>query len=292
MSRQFKHAIIFDLDNCLSNDEHRIPRIDWTKTGDARYHEYHMAMLADKPANWDVFENAMTRPVYIVFMTARPITFRETTKRWLSEQLGANLDLDDRFVLIMRNRGDHRKSVAVKRDMIHALPEYGLSIDNIIQAYDDRQDIVDMYRSEFGIKADILKAHEICAFTPPQETALSFQGDSLTAQPYPPATPAAQRMAPHEIMQSMAATFKERNAVYGDNFRMVAKIMKVLFPKDIPQGLAFQDHFHLFELLVVKLSRFATSNLSHRDSIHDAAVYCAMIESILTETQCGADVQN
>lgn len=85
---------------------------------------------------------------------------------------------------------------------------------------------------------------------------------------------------PHDILFQMAETFKERNAVYGDNYKMVAKMMAVLFPNGVPPELVVQDHFHLFELILVKLSRYAISGLTHIDSIHDLAVYAAMCESI------------
>jgi hypothetical protein len=83
-----------------------------------------------------------------------------------------------------------------------------------------------------------------------------------------------------EKLEAMAQTFRDRNKVYGSNYKMVGKLMKILFPNGVPQGLVFEDHFHLFELLLVKISRYAVSNLTHTDSIHDAAVYAAMCEAI------------
>jgi hypothetical protein len=84
-----------------------------------------------------------------------------------------------------------------------------------------------------------------------------------------------------DILAAGADTFRERNAVYGDNYKMVGKIMEVLFPNGVPSDLPFKDQFHLFELILVKLSRFAISGLTHQDSIHDAMVYAAMIEAII-----------
>jgi hypothetical protein len=83
-----------------------------------------------------------------------------------------------------------------------------------------------------------------------------------------------------DVLDDMAATFRERNAVYGDNFKMVGRMMAVLFPKGAPPELLHSDQFHLFELILVKLSRYAISGLEHVDSIHDAGVYCAMCEAI------------
>lgn len=84
-----------------------------------------------------------------------------------------------------------------------------------------------------------------------------------------------------DVLQKMADTFRERNAVYGSNFEMVGPIMRILFPAGIPVELLGSDQFHLFELVIVKLSRLAIAQLTHIDSAHDAAVYCAMIESII-----------
>ena len=57
-----------------------------------------------------------------------------------------------------------------------------------------------------------------------------------------------------DILDEMAQTFRERNAVYGDNYKMVGKMMAVLFPKGVPPEVLHSDQFHLFELKLVKLS--------------------------------------
>lgn len=87
------------------------------------------------------------------------------------------------------------------------------------------------------------------------------------------------------ILREAAATFQERNAVYGSNYRMVAPIMKVLWPQGVPSALVTTHRWHLFELMVVKMSRFAISGLTHQDSIRDLAVYAAMVESLIGEDQ-------
>ena len=87
------------------------------------------------------------------------------------------------------------------------------------------------------------------------------------------------------ILNEMADTFRQRNAAYGANYRMVAPMVRVLFPHGVPPELVVTDQWHLFELKLVKLSRFAISGLTHIDSIHDDAVYSAMIEALLHEQQ-------
>ena len=87
-----------------------------------------------------------------------------------------------------------------------------------------------------------------------------------------------------QILKEASKTFLERNKVYGDNYKIVGKVMKALFPDGVT--LKTEDDFntwHLFELVIVKITRFANSNLKHKDSIHDTTVYSAMIESIMKE---------
>ena len=60
--------------------------------------------------------------------------------------------------------------------------------------------------------------------------------------------------------------------------------MSGLFPDGVNlKTIDDYNTWHLFELMIVKLTRFANTNLTHRDSIHDAAVYAAMIESLIPE---------
>jgi hypothetical protein len=85
-----------------------------------------------------------------------------------------------------------------------------------------------------------------------------------------------------KILDSMADTFRERNKVYGDNYKSVGAVMTALFPGGV--SLITKEQFntwHLFELMIVKLTRFANTEMTHKDSIHDAAVYAAMVESLM-----------
>lgn len=92
---------------------------------------------------------------------------------------------------------------------------------------------------------------------------------------------------PQSVLREAAQTFEERNAIYGNNYRQVGPIMNVLFPEGVSAELIGSDQFHLFELLVVKLSRLANAGLQHIDSARDLAVYAAMIESIIHEQEKG-----
>jgi len=87
---------------------------------------------------------------------------------------------------------------------------------------------------------------------------------------------------PSKIIQEMHETFKQRGEVYGDNYKQVGEVMKVLFPDGIILNSVMDfNTYSIFDLITVKLTRFAQSKMKHIDSIHDIAVYCAMLESLI-----------
>ena len=86
----------------------------------------------------------------------------------------------------------------------------------------------------------------------------------------------------HELLREGAQTYEQRNKVYGDNFKRVGGALKAMFPDGVKLKTA-DDHnrFQIFNLIVVKLSRYCVNwQEGHQDSIHDAMVYCAMLEAI------------
>lgn len=92
------------------------------------------------------------------------------------------------------------------------------------------------------------------------------------------------KQSPADLLADMANTYRERNAVYGDNWRCVGDVMMALYPNGVKLCTADEfNQWHLFELIVVKLTRFVNSQLTHADSIHDIAVYAAMIEAAINE---------
>lgn len=258
--------VIFDIDNCVADDGWRIPLIKWGEQDmDKRYEDYHRAAIADRAGNMELFtretRSGINGGLIPIFLTARPVRYAAATEAWLREKLGV-----DRHILICRNNADHRSSVAVKRSMIEGLWQYDVRLDCVVRAYDDRADICAMYR-EFGIEAHQAIIHDVCAMTPPKSRTKA-----------PPHSPVA------DLLGEMAATFRERNAVYKDNFKTAGAVLRALYPDGIPPQL-MGDELHLLMLIVVKLSRFVHSNHTHSDSMVDTGVYSAMIANILKENQ-------
>ncbi len=94
-------------------------------------------------------------------------------------------------------------------------------------------------------------------------------------------------MTPDKILEAAAQTFAERNKTYRNNWRMVGPVMQEMFPDGVGlDGKEDQERFHLFSLIIVKLTRYAVNwdDGGHKDSIHDIAVFAAMLEAIEDET--------
>lgn len=266
--------VIFDLDGCISDDRYRrkfLPSLPEGEASDSAYYKYNSMMSNDAVCNGSVFETSCGDADLILVITARPERFRQSTAEWLDRKFGVFQDgFRPKVKLAMRPHGDLRRSPALKVDLLgRELRGLRANIKDVVCAYDDRQDVLDAY-----VKAGVEFVVRMTA-----ESGI----ESGAAIPQTKKIP--EKITAAEVLFGMAKTYKERNAVYGDNFRMVAKLVSVLFPNGVPSELVATDQWHLFELKLVKISRFAISNLTHQDSIHDDAVYSAMIESILLEKE-------
>lgn len=244
-------VVMFDLDGTLCDDRWRQHLIlsDNVTHGDldAKWDAYHAACGQDLPINLHLLDGLSTFDV--AFVTSRPEKFREKTKQWLRENIYSHRNSP----LLMRPIGDHRHSPELKVDLMRKHLGGG---DNVTDAYDDRQDVLE---------------------------ALFMAGVKRTHLMVPPPLAGSATKTPADILQGMIETYHERTSVYGGNYYKVAKLVAILWPDGVPPDLVIKDQWHLFELKLIKLTRFAGSNLTHIDSIHDDAVYSAIIESVLLE---------
>lgn len=155
-----KPHIIIDLDNCIANDAWRIPKINWQKSNPMeRYHDYHSLSGFDKPGNLEIFVEH--RDAVVIVFTARPVLYHAITEEWLKRN---RIPFD---YLVMRNNADHRHSLELKETMLKWLPDaYNIKLEWVVAAYDDRADVVEMYKSH-GIDGRRREIHNVCAYTAP-----------------------------------------------------------------------------------------------------------------------------
>jgi hypothetical protein len=148
---------IFDLDNCISDDHWRMDRIDMRDPNpESRYHEYHSLSPFDKfgEKNRFLVHRHFEQGHEIIVLTARPVSLYYSTAYWLAQN-GVHFS-----ALIMRPEGVHTRSVELKETMVKGAIMTGFSVDRMVAAYDDRQDVVDMYKEKFGIQAERHFLHE------------------------------------------------------------------------------------------------------------------------------------
>lgn len=94
--------------------------------------------------------------------------------------------------------------------------------------------------------------------------------------------PEKENITVAQAMEESAETYEERQAQYGDSYKMVGQIMAILFPGNIcPNGERGHIRLHLVGWIVGKLCRYAVSIRScgkaSEDSLKDLAVYAMML---------------
>lgn len=235
---------VFDVDGCISDDRWRLGKIDHDAPVDRRWTEYHNLAIQDKPMNKHVYDAARADTRTSAIVAITAMP--EQYRACRKEWLKANGFAFDG--IYMRRTEDRRGAPEMKSELIQfAMHNFGVTSNSVI-AYDDREDVLEAYAA-LGIDARRLAV--------PRNAA--------------------------DILGAMASTYRERNAVYGDNYLAVGKLLGVLFPDGVKHESIKDPRFHLFCLTLMKLSRYAHSKFTHQDSVHDAAVYCAMSESLHQE---------
>lgn len=145
--------IILDLDNTISNDGWRIPRIAWDEDKSfLRYHEYQLLAGFDQIGNEELFRNTACK---IIIITGRPAFYAPIALHWLNLH-GVNVD-----TALFRANDDHRSAVQVKHDLLYEfLKRRGIFPVDIACAYDDNHAAINMYK-RISIKAQHVKLHDI-----------------------------------------------------------------------------------------------------------------------------------
>lgn len=134
---------ILDLDNCIADDEWRLHLINADEPDlMKRYHQYQMNSIHDRLHNEHLFKDTASDEEVIIF-TSRFVCYRDMAKRWLKQHDVRH----DR--LLMRPMGCFLNSFELKAKQLVVL-QFGHSMmypPNITAAFDDRTDVVEMYKA-------------------------------------------------------------------------------------------------------------------------------------------------
>lgn len=86
-----------------------------------------------------------------------------------------------------------------------------------------------------------------------------------------------------DILADAAETFANHHKIYGENYKRMGRAMIELFPNPVTLATASDyNRFYILGQIITKLGRYAANfdKGGHQDSIHDACVYCAILESL------------
>jgi hypothetical protein len=86
-----------------------------------------------------------------------------------------------------------------------------------------------------------------------------------------------------EMLRESAATYEERNKIYGDNYKRFGHVMAVLFPHGIHLSTGEDlNRLGILVQVVSKISRYCESfhKTGHDDSLLDLAVYATMLREL------------
>jgi len=289
MDAKWLGYVVCDLDGCLSDDRHRRHLLPEKGKRDS-YMPYHALCSRDPIVElvlgdviYDLFDVA-NQAALLLIVTGRPEEYRGETEAWLRAHLGGV-----KWELMMRSSShDNTPPPELKMKLMtdfflstHNIDDWGM----IVSAYDDRADVLAAYPIADDRKH--LTALPNLRFADIDQKTLEWlkktadPRDWLDISPAPTPPWVGEKHDVPSVLRRMAETFEERAKVYGDHYKNFAKVTKALWPDGVPPGLLYEARWHLFELVLVKVCRFAATNLTHVDSIHDMAVYAAMIEADL-----------
>lgn len=138
---------IIDIDGTLADLRHRLHYIQpETGTGKKDYDRFFAGVSADGYFDevMELMDN-LFRTHYVILLSGRPTNTGMATRLWLDRYWRSRQVLPYHR-LFMRQSGDHRPDVEVKREIFDAMVRAGLRKDNVDVVIDDRPQIVALWR--------------------------------------------------------------------------------------------------------------------------------------------------
>lgn len=137
---------IFDLDGTLAINDHRAHLIAKDREGGPDWDAYFLACTLDTPRMpvVSILCTLLDSGADVWVWSGRGAIAMNETRAWLQSVI--NADRADEIELCMRREGDFTPDEQLKRAWLHDLSEYDRA--RLVAVFDDRQKVVDMWRSE------------------------------------------------------------------------------------------------------------------------------------------------
>ncbi len=85
-----------------------------------------------------------------------------------------------------------------------------------------------------------------------------------------------------KILAEMLEIFNARGKEYGTNYTLIGGLLQELYPDGITiKTIAEHNAFHIFTMILLKATRLAKTNLTHKDSALDLALYAAILAGMV-----------
>lgn len=136
-------ALIVDIDGTIALKSDRSP-YDYSRV----YEDSVREDIATVIHSW-VMDNSsllFDHPRKVIFLSGRSADCREETIRWLNDKVGYNVEEDDDMELFMRPSEDPHTADFIVKDRL--FDEYVNGKFNVIGVFDDRRQVVQMWRTK------------------------------------------------------------------------------------------------------------------------------------------------
>lgn len=312
--------VIFDLDGCVADDAWRHQFVVSRENNDDTFHHYHSASVNDKPLQpgRELVRSCVLSGMVVIFITARPEAYRDISQQWIGEHIlnhdGGPINLTGNACLLMRANDDARGTVPVKYELLSEVVR-DIGAHRIVCGYDDRLDVVTMYKEAFGINGFVLDAYGVSdplgnvaanmaciAPKPDGETILSTEevsalvdddkGDYTGYDDGDVADDLPKKVNYADVpgrLRDSAHLVEGFLKQYGNASIKAGDVMSVLFPRGVTANNA-ADFRMLSSVtdLVAHLTNLVNSRLLDPNSAHGIAANAAMIESEIMTAEKGA----
>lgn len=140
-----KNIILCDIDGTVANNDHRQHFLQGSKDWDGFFSE----LVNDLPIQI-IIDKVIKEQISgkeIVFLTGRPERYRSSTTLWLKEYF------DFEFKLLMRNNGDQRNKLKIKKEIF----ENNFHPDEIFCVFENDKELIKLWKT---LDLNVLDANE------------------------------------------------------------------------------------------------------------------------------------
>lgn len=102
-----------------------------------------------------------------------------------------------------------------------------------------------------------------------------------------------RQMAPDKMLEELGGLYRQRNKLYGDNYKRFGAVMVAMFPNGYAMNTVDDfNRFGIFVQMVAKMTRYAENfdRGGHLDSLNDLAVYSMMLQELDQDATFKSDI--